>query len=496
MISIISESMGRGLIMANKIYFITGSQHLYGEETLIQVAKNSKEMVDFFNDKLSCEIVWTDTVKTADEITKTMRDANNDSDCIGVIVWMHTFSPSQMWIEGLSIINKPVCHLHTQYNEALPYKTIDMDFMNLNQSAHGDREHGYIYARMRKERKVVVGYWRSEDTLSELEVFSKAAIGLKTAKALKICRFGDNMRDVAVTEGDKVQARLKLGFSVSGYGIGDLVSCIDKVTDEEVFELYNSYKKRYNILTDDIDSVKEQAKYEIGMERFLENGGFGGFTTTFEDLHGLSQLPGLAVQRLMEKGYGFGAEGDWKTAALLRILKEMSNNNSTSFMEDYTYHLEKGNEMVLGAHMLEVCPTIADGEMKIDVKPLGIGGKNPPARIIFNSKKGDAISVSLVDLGDRFRIIVADIMGVTAPEEMPNLPVAGCMWKLYPNFSDGAKAWILAGGAHHSVVSFALTKEHIIDLAAMLNIECVVIDKNLDISRLITDMKLSDIIYK
>ena len=485
-------------IMDNKkasVWFITGSQHLYGEETLLQAAKNSKEMVSFLNGKLSCEIVWRDTVKTADEVTKAMSDANNDPDCIGIITWMHTFSPSQMWIEGLSIINKPICHLHTQYNEMLPYSTIDMDFMNLNQSAHGDREHGYIYARMRKVRKVVVGYWKDNDTISQLEVFIKAAIGFKVSKTLKICRFGDNMREVAVTEGDKVQAKFKLGWSVPGYGIGDLVSYINAVSDSEADVMLTEYKEKYKIVTDNIDSIKEQAKYEIGLEKFLEAGNFGGFTTTFEDLHGLNQLPGLAVQRLMEKGYGFGAEGDWKTSALTRIMKEMSGNIATSFMEDYTYHLEKGNEMVLGAHMLEVCPTIASDDVKIDVQPLGIGGKNPPARMIFNSKKGNAISVSLIDLGNRFRIIVADILGVQAPENMPNLPVAGCMWKLMPNFHDGAKAWILAGGAHHSVISFTLTKEHIIDLAEMLGIECVVIDKNLDMERFKTDMKLSDIIW-
>ena len=479
-----------------KVYFITGSQHLYGEETLLQVAKNSKEMVSFLDSKLSCEIVWRETVKTADEITKTMMDANNDPDCIGIITWMHTFSPSQMWIEGLSIINKPICQLHTQYNELLPYSAIDMDFMNLNQSAHGDREHGYIYARMRKARKVVVGYWKSEEVLAELEVFIKAAIGFKTSKTLKICRFGDNMREVAVTEGDKVSAKVKLGWTVSGYGVGDLVSYIEKVTDGEVDELFSKLSENYDIITDDISAVKEQIKYEIGLEKFLKNGGFGGFTTTFEDLHGLSQLPGLAVQRLMEKGYGFGGEGDWKTAAMTRILKEMCGNSATSFMEDYTYHLEKGNEMVLGAHMLEVCPTIAENKVKIDVKPLGIGGKNPPARMIFDSKKGEAICVSLVDLGDRFRIIVADVLGVGVAEDMPNLPVAGCMWKLQPNFHEGAKAWILAGGAHHSVISFALKKEHIIDLALMLDIECVVIDEKLDMRSFITDLKLAEVVYR
>jgi L-arabinose isomerase len=478
-----------------QIWFITGSQHLYGKETLNQVAQNSKEIVEFLNKNAKLEIVWKPTVTTSDEITSIMKEANQDETCIGIITWMHTFSPSKMWITGLNIITKPILHLHTQYNEKLPYSKIDMDFMNLNQAAHGDREHGFIYARMRKQRKVVVGYYKDEETVTQINTWIGACIGYNASLNLKVCRFGDNMREVAVTEGNKVSAEIKFGWSVNGYGIGDLVKIVNEVADSEIEKEFLEFKEKYEIVTEDISSIKEQIKYEIALEKFMKKGSFGAFTTTFEDLHGLKQLPGLAVQRLMEKGYGFGGEGDWKTSAMTRIMKEMANNQATSFMEDYTYNFEKGNEMVLGAHMLEVCPTLADGKVKIDVKPLGIGGKDAPARMIFDGRSGEAICVSLIDLGNRFRIIVAEVEGVALPEKMPNLPVAGVMWKPLPNFYDGAKAWILAGGAHHTVISYTLTKEHIIDFARMANIECVVIGKETNINNFEQNLMIGDIVW-
>ena len=479
-----------------QVWFVTGSQHLYGDEALRCVESDSKEIAEYLNKKAKCSIVFKPVVTTSDNILKLMKEANACDECIGIITWMHTFSPSKMWIAGLGILQKPVLHLHTQYNEKLPYSTIDMDFMNLNQSAHGDREHGFIYARLRKQRKVVVGYWKDEDVISQINVWIQAAIGYDVSKKLKVCRFGDNMRDVAVTEGNKVSAQIKLGWTVDYYGIGDLVEEIDKVTENEVENIFNEYQNKYDIITENIDSVKEQAKYEIALERFMKNIGADALTTNFEDLHGLKQLPGLSIQRLMEKGYGFGGEGDWKTAAMTKILKAMSDNEATSFMEDYTYNLEKGNEMILGAHMLEVCPTVADGKIKIDVQPLGIGNKQPPARMIFDGKSGSAVAVSLIDLGDRFRMIVAEVEAVKTPEKMPNLPVAGVLWKPMPNFYDGVRAWILAGGAHHTVLSFSLTKEHIIDLSRMFNIECVVIDEKINIDEFETKLMIGDMIWK
>lgn len=479
-----------------QVWFVVGSQELYGEETLKQVAAHAKEMTEFFNQKFDCSVILKPTATSADTITKIMREANGCEDCIGIITWMHTFSPSKMWISGLNILTKPILHLHTQYNEKIPYDTIDMDFMNLNQAAHGDREHGFIYARMRKQRKVVVGFWKNNDVIEKINIWIKAAIGYYESRNLKVCRFGDNMRDVAVTDGSRVSAEMKFGWSVNYYAVGDLVAQINKVSESDIDILIEEYKSKYTIVTDNIEAIREQAKYEIGMMRFMEKGGFGAYTNTFEDLYGLKQLPGLASQRMMEAGFGFGAEGDWKTAAMLRIMKAMSNNDSTAFMEDYTYNLEKGNEMILGAHMLEVCPTVASGEIKIDVKPLSIGGKEPPARMIFEGKTGKAIAVSLVDLGNRYRLIVADVECVKMPQPMPNLPVGGVMWKPLPNFYDGVKAWLLAGGAHHTVLSFALTKEHMADFARMCDIECVIIDQNTDISRFENDLMINDIIRK
>ncbi len=476
----------------SNVWFITGSQHLYGDEALRQVAADSAVIAEHLNGRIGAEVICTPVVTTAPEITDVMRKANADEDCIGVITWMHTFSPSKMWIDGLKTISKPILHFSTQFNEALPYSAIDMDFMNLNQSAHGDREHSHLYALMRKSRKEVVGHWQDEEAIDEIKTWVSAAKAFAAGNTLRVVRFGDNMRDVAVTEGNKVTTQAKLGWSVDYYGIGDLVEEINKVTDEEADALVEEYKNAYTVVTDDFAAIKEQAKYEIALERFLNKTESTAFTTNFQDLHGLKQLPGLSAQRLMAKGYGFGAEGDWKTAALTRAMKLMSENDSTAFMEDYTYNLVKGEEAILGAHMLEVCPTIAEGEIKLDVQPLGIGDREPPARLIFNSKAGEAICVSLVDLGNRLRLICAEVECITTPEPMPNLPVASAMWKPYPDFKNGVKAWLLAGGAHHSVLSYSLTKEHIIDFARMAGIECVVIGKDTNVSDFELKLMLGD----
>lgn len=489
-----------------KFWFITGSQYLYGEETLLKVAEHSRAITVFFNNnpEIPYEVVYKDTVKTEEEVRRLMEEANNDDSCAGIISWMHTFSPAKMWITGLSALKKPLLHLHTQFNRDIPWDTIDMDFMNLNQSAHGDREYGFIGARLRLKRKVVVGHWSDPEVIHRLRVWMDASIGYVEGRKLKVARFGDNMRQVAVTEGDKVEAQIKFGWSVDGYGLGDLVSLVDKVTDSQAEDLYNEYSNLYDITpaaetdSDVRDAIKEQAKIEIALKQFLDEGGYGAFTTTFENLHGLKQLPGLAVQRLMEQGYGFGAEGDWKTAALLRIMKLMSGaegNKGTSFMEDYTYHLEPNNEMILGAHMLEVCPTIAAKRPKIEVHPLGIGGKSDPARMIFESKTGPAICASLVDLGDRFRLIVNEVDAVKQEKDMPRLPVASALWKPRPSLKEAAEAWILAGGAHHTVFSFDITNEHMLDWAEANGIECLTIDNETEIKSFRNLLRWSDLYW-
>lgn len=489
-----------------EFWFITGSQHLYGEETLKQVNAHSEEMAAYIDghDAIPCKLVFKPVVTTPSEITNIIEEANADRKCTGVITWMHTFSPSKMWIAGFNILNKPLLHLHTQYNRDIPWDSIDMDFMNLNQAAHGDREHGFICTRMGISRKVVAGYWKDEKVLDRIAIWMRAAAAWSESKSLKVARFGDNMREVAVTEGDKVEAQIKLGWSVNGYGVGNLVKYINAVTDEEINTLVKEYDEKYEISSDTrndaakMASIREQARIEAGMKKFLTQGDFGAFTTTFEDLHGIKQLPGLAVQRLMEQGYGFGGEGDWKTSALTRIMKYMATGlkGGTSFMEDYTYHFEPGNEMVLGAHMLEVCPTLAADKPKIEVHPLGIGGKEDPARIVFDGDAGKAIAVTMIDMGNRFRMIVHELNMVKVETPMPNLPVARVLWKPEPDLYTGAEAWILAGGAHHTCLSYALTAEHLRDFAEIAGIEFILIDKDTDIHSLKKELRFNEIEWK
>jgi len=470
-----------------EVWFVTGSQHLYGPETLKQVANDSTEIARYLSNSsgIPCKVIFKPTVKTPDEIYNLCKEANTDSKCVGLIMWMHTFSPGKMWIAGLNALRKPFVHLHTQFNRDIPWDDIDMDFMNLNQSAHGGREFGFICTRMRKNRKVIVGHWKDEQIIKELDCWMRAACGWNDWQGMKIARFGDNMREVAVTEGDKVEAQKRFGYSVNGYGVGDLVEFINKVTDSEIDNLISEYKQQYEITGDiNSDSIREATRIESGMRLFLADGGFKAFTTTFENLHGLKQLPGLAVQRLMADGYGFGAEGDWKTAALVRAMKVMASGlkGGTSFMEDYTYHFEPENEMVLGAHMLEVCSSISDGKPKLEVHPLGIGGKADPARVVFNVPDGRGVNATLIDMGNRFRMIVNPCEVVKPQKDLPNLPVARVLWKPLPDLKTAAQAWILAGGAHHTSFSMAISTQHLEDFAEMANVELLTIDQKTNIS--------------
>lgn len=485
-----------------EFWFITGSQHLYGPKVLQQVEEDTLNMVKGLNAQgdFNYRIVFKEVVKTPDEITSLIKEANVTQKCAGIIGWMHTFSPAKMWIAGLSILNKPFLHLHTQFNRDIPWDDIDMDFMNLNQSAHGGREFGFINTRLRMPRKVVVGYWEAPKVQQKIGDFMNVAVALSESRQLKIARFGDNMRFVAVTEGDKVEAEIKLGWQIHGYGIGDLVDYIEKVTDDEVEALYKEYEASYNILDtkeESVASIKYQAKLEIAMERFLVDGGFGAFTTTFEDLHGVKQLPGLAVQRLMEKGYGFAGEGDWKTAGLVRLVKIMGQfkGKGTSFMEDYTYHLDPQNAMVLGAHMLEVCPSIANEKPNILVNPLGIGDREDPARFTFSCKTGPALNASIIDMGGRMRLIINEVDAVKVPQQMPKLPVAQAMWKPQPSLEEGAMAWILAGGAHHTVFSLDVGAQELLDFAEFLDIETVLINNDTNMKTFRQDLKLSDVLW-
>lgn len=485
---------------ATELWFVTGSQHLYGEETLEKVNADSGIIAGAL-DKASAippRVIFKPVLTNADAITAICLEANNSPVCAGIIAWMHTFSPAKMWISGLRQLSKPLLHFHTQFNRDIPWTGIDMDFMNLNQSAHGDREFGYICSRLRLERKVVVGHWQDNAAVEAIGVWARAAMAALDARSLKIARFGDNMRDVAVTEGNKVSAQIKLSYQVHGYGVGDLAHAVGKVSDKQVSALIKQYGDEYKASAKVLSSpsVREAARIEAGMRSFLEKGGFKAFTTTFEDLHGLVQLPGLAVQRLMADGYGFGAEGDWKTAALVRAMKVMSQGlrGGTSFMEDYTYHLDPENTSVLGAHMLEVCPTIAAAKPVLEVHPLGIGGKADPARLTFRTRPGRAIAASMVEMGDRFRLIVNTMEVVECPP-MPKLPVASVLWKPDPDLRTAATAWIHAGGAHHTGFSQALTAEHMEDFASITGIEFILIGEKCDLRELKNELRWNDLYY-
>ena len=475
-------------ISQKEVWFVVGSQELYGPETLLKVAEHAAIMGKGFNEasQIPVKVITKDTLKSPKQVLDLCLEANSNKNCIGIITWMHTFSPAKMWIGGLSILNKPLCHLHTQYNAEIPWATIDMDFMNLNQSAHGDREFGFMMSRMRKKRKVIVGHWQEERVLTKLGNWTRVALGWNELQNLKVARIGDNMREVAVTEGDKVEAQLRFGMSVNGYDSSDVTKHIEKVTDAQLAALLAVYEASYNLTPSLLEggaqrqSLAEAAKIELGLRAFLEEGGFGAFTDTFENLGVWKQLPGIATQRLMADGYGFGGEGDWKTAAMVRALKVMNVGleGGTSFMEDYTYHFTPQKSYVLGSHMLEICPSIADGKPSCEVHPLGIGGKEDPARLVFNSPAGDAINVSLVDMGTRFRLIVNEVTAVKPMADLPKLPVARVLWDCKPNLDIAATAWILAGGAHHTVYSQAVTTEFMEDFADIAGIELLVIDQN------------------
>jgi L-arabinose isomerase len=483
-----------------EIWFVTGSQGLYGEEILNQVtADSAKIAADFDNSpKISQKVVFKPVLTTPDSILELCSEANNSKECVGLITWMHTFSPAKMWIRGLSVLNKPFLHLHTQLNRDIPWDSIDMNFMNLNQSAHGDREFGFIGARMRLNRKVVVGHYEDPEVVDRIAVWIRAATAYNDMLRMRVARFGDNMREVAVTEGNKVSAQINLGYSVYGFGVGDLVQYVNNVTHGEIKTLLDEYFSEYKMTKEvaSSETLIEAARIELGMEAFLKEGNFTAFTTSFEDLHGLKQLPGLAVQRLMAKGYGFGAEGDWKTAALVRSMKVMAFGltGGTSFMEDYTYHLHPEGMRVLGAHMLEVCPTIALGKPAIEVHQLSIGGKADPARLVFKTAAGNAVNVSIIDLGNRFRMIVNKVEVVKCPD-MPKLPVASVLWKPMPDLKRSAAAWIQAGGAHHFGFSTSIDSAYLEDFAGMMGIEYLLIDEKCDLESFRKELRWNEIYY-
>jgi L-arabinose isomerase len=488
-----------------EVWLATGSQHLYGPETLEQVARHSKEIARALDGSahIPVAVIFKPVLTTPEAITSLCEEAGRSRRCIGVITWCHTFSPSKMWINGLKMLRKPILHLHTQFNREIPWSSIDMDFMNLNQAAHGDREHGFIMSRLRLSRKVVVGHWSEEGTQARIGAWCRAAAAWHDWQGARFARFGDNMREVAVTEGDKVSAQMRLGFSVNGFGVGDLAARVNSVADKAVNELVSRYEAEYLVAPDlrhggrRAKSTRVAAQIELGLRAFLEEGGFKGFTTTFEDLHGLEQLPGLAPQRLMADGYGFAAEGDWKTAALLRALKVMAAGlpGGTSFMEDYTYHLEPGRSQVLGAHMLEICPSIAASKPSLEVHPLGIGGKADPARLVFDAPEGPGLNASLIDLGNRFRLLVNEVEVVAPDEPMPRLPVARALWQPRPNFELACTCWIYAGGAHHTAFSQAVTTEMIEDFAAMAGVELAIVDSATQLRPFRRELEWNEIAY-
>jgi len=488
-----------------EIWFVTGSQHLYGNGTLKQVAAHAHEISKALNaaGAIPVKVVFKAVLKTPSEIFALCQEANQAENCIGLVTWCHTFSPSKMWINGLKILHKPILHLHTQYNRDIPWAEIDMDFMNLNQAAHGDREHGFIMSRMRLNRKVVVGFWQEASVQEQIGAWARAAAAWHDWQDAKFVRFGDNMREVAVTDGDKVSAQIKFGFSVNTHGVGDLVKVINEVSEKEMDALVKNYESIYEISADlkrggtRHKSIREAARIELGLRAFLEAGNFKGFTTTFEDLHGLAQLPGLAPQRLMAEGFGFAGEGDWKTAALVRAMKVMAAGlkGGTSFMEDYTYHLQPKNMKVLGAHMLEVCPSIAKNKPSLEVHPLGIGGKDDPARLVFDTLAGAGINVSMVDMGNRFRLLVNEVEVVPPDKSLSKLPVARAVWICQPDLKTAATAWIYGGGAHHTGFSHAVTTEMLEDFADIVGIELLVIDGDTQVRRFKQELNWNEIYY-
>lgn len=477
-----------------EFWFVVGSQFLYGDEMLKQVEHNSVRIVEALNasGNLPYQLIYKDTIKTAEGVTTLIKEANYSDACAGIITFCHTFSPSKMWINGLSLLQKPWCHFHTQFNLEIPDDEIDMNYMNLHQSAHGDREHGFIGTRMRLDRKVIAGYWGNPNVQKRIGKWQKAAVGAAVSKSLKVMRFGDNMREVAVTEGDKVEAQVKFGWQVNTYPVGALVEVMNAVTEAEIDAQIDEYQSKYIIATNDMDTVRYQAREEIAVKKMLDGSECKAFTNTFQDLYGMRQLPGLATQNLMSKGYGYGGEGDWKTAAMTAIIKSMGEHSA--FMEDYTNDLKNG--LSLGAHMLEVCPSLAADQPRIEVHPLGIGDREPPARLVFNGRAGKATVSSLIDMGTHFRLIVHDIECVEPTQTMPNLPIARVMWKAEPNLEVGAECWILAGGAHHTVLSYDVDAEILGDWARIMGIEFVHINQNSTPEKLALDLKFSNMVWK
>ena len=488
-------------IQSCEVWFITGSQHLYGDEVLKNVAKHAEVIAKALDasEYVPVKVVYKSVVTTPDEVYKLCEEANVAEKCIGVVTWMHTFSPAKMWVRGLGVLNKPIAHFHTQYNAEIPWSEIDMDFMNENQSAHGGREFGFMVSRMRKNRKVIVGHWKEAGVLQQIGNWSRVAAGWHVLQTTRVARIGDNMREVAVTEGDKVEAQMRFGFSVNGYGTGDVVAHIREVSDVSIDQLIREYGDRYQITKEVLQDpkLKDSAAIELGLRSFLEDGGFGAFTDTFENLHGFTQLPGIASQRLMADGYGFGAEGDWKTAALLRAIKVMGQglDGGSSFMEDYTYDFHNGRSRVLGSHMLEICPSIAHGTPRVEMHPLGIGGKDDPARLVFDVGQGAAINISLIDIGNRFRLLVNEVEVVKPDQALPRLPVARVLWDPKPDLQTAAATWILAGGAHHTVFSKAITTGFIEDFAEIAGVELMVIDNRTVIRDFKEKLRWNEVYY-
>jgi L-arabinose isomerase len=488
-----------------EIWFVTGAQLLYGGETVKQVDAHSTAMVEGFNKSktLPITVVYKGTVNSAAEISERFQEANNSKKCVGIITWMHTFSPAKMWIHGLKLLQKPILHLHTQFQREIPWSEIDMDFMNLNQSAHGDREFGYIMARMKKPRKIVVGYWEENDVHERIAVWMRVCAAWSDAQAMRILRFGDNMNNVAVTDGDRVEAEMTLGYHVDYYPVGDLAAEVAKTTDAEIDALVAEYEKQYDFAPEAAkggtkhQQVREAARIEVAIRKILQATKAKAFTTNFDALHGLNQLPGLASQRLMNEGYGFGAEGDWKTAALVRTLKVMAHGlpGGTSFMEDYVYHF-KGKGAILQAHMLEICPSIAGNKPRVEVHPLGIGGKADPARLVFTAHEGTGIAATVVDMGNRFRMIVNQVDCVKPDADLPKLPVARAFWTPQPDLKTAAHAWILAGGTHHTAFSYPLTREYLEDYAEIAGIEMLLIDNETTIADFRNQIKINDVFYR